>query len=155
MKGIHMKTATFFILSVILFSFQPSLAQQPQSHWLVGQWEGGIDRYTGKDGPGRTLRVISVSPDGSAEARWAVTGQTLGSAEAEVNGPRVKVVTGANSVVELTQRSGDLLVGWFTLRTGRSFPISLAKTITQIKYRLSRHLALGDGRSREDKAENS
>ena len=113
---------------------QISRVQDTGTHWLVGHWEGTIDRYTGKDGPNRTLRVISVSSDGIAEGRWAITANTMSAADVQVDGSRVKVVTGANHMVELTRRSDDLLMGTFTVRTGRSFLITLNKTKAVPKF---------------------
>lgn len=110
MNGNQLITVTFFILNVILFNVQAALAQQRQSHWLVGQWEGKIERYLPKQNPGRTLLVLSVSPDGNAQARWAITGQAASVADVNVNAGKVAVVTGAESLVELA-REGDGLLG--------------------------------------------
>ena len=150
-----MKTITFFLVSVILFSFQASLAQQTQTHWLVGQWEGKIEGYLSKENPGRTLRVIAVSPDGTAQARWAVTGQGMGGADIAVDGLKVTVVTSAKSQVELSREGDNLLVGTFTLQTGRRFPIKLTKIngpTGQLKFEVSyasSRLALLSGEVKE------
>lgn len=122
-----MKTITFFVLSFVLLNFQEGFGQQTQSHWLVGSWEGKIEEYSGKDDPGRTLQVDAVSPDGKALARWTVTGQKRGRVDAKVEGSQVQVVTGGNSLVELTREGDDSLSGTFTLGTGRAFPIKLAR----------------------------
>src|SRR5215475_2175701 len=127
MKRINMKITIFFILNIIFISFQFSLAQQPESHWLVGQWEGEIEGFTSREGPARTLRVIAVSTDGIAQAGWAVTGRSMGEANVHIDGVQVKVVTAAESLVELKREREDLLVGTFTLQNRRRFPIKLIK----------------------------
>ncbi len=150
-----MKTITFFLVSVILFSFQASLAQQTQTHWLVGQWEGKIEGYLPKQNPARTLRVITVSSDGTAQARWAVTGQGMGGADIAVDGLKVTVVTSAKSQVELSREGDNLLVGTFILQTGRRFPIKLTKIngpTGQLKFEVSyasSRLALLSGEVKE------
>src|SRR5215813_2925999 len=59
MKRINMKITIFFILNIIFISFQFSLARQPESHWLVGQWEGEIEGFIpGWPGPHTTSRYI-------------------------------------------------------------------------------------------------
>ena len=108
---------------------QFSPGQEVGTQWLIGQWEGAIERFSGKNGPNRTLRVLSVSSDGIAEGGWAVTGNGLGFAEIEVQGPRVKIVTSASSLVDLLRGSDGSLAGTFTLRSGRTYPISLVKSI--------------------------
>jgi CHAT domain-containing protein/Tfp pilus assembly protein PilF len=105
------------------------LAQPTDGQWLVGQWEGKISPYAGKEGAGRTLRVAAVFPDGTMQATWAVTGDTPGDAEVQVDGWRVRVVTGANSVVVLNRTSNGSLTGTFTLQNGRIFWISLTKIL--------------------------
>jgi hypothetical protein len=109
-------------------SSQVSLVQEIGIHWLVGQWEGNIDQYTGEDGPRRILRVVAVSADGTADATWAAN-QALSGANIQVDGLRVKVVTGANGVVELTRRNDGTLVGIFTPQRGQSLSIRLSKII--------------------------
>jgi tetratricopeptide (TPR) repeat protein len=110
---------------------QVLFGQEPGAQWLIGQWEGSISGFRPQDRPGRTLRVMSVAPDGKADARWSITADTPGGfAEAEVEGSRVKVITGANSVVELTRRTDGSLAGSVTFQSGRSFPIHLTKTVS-------------------------
>ena len=106
-----------------------SLEQETGTHWLIGQWEGNIRGVKPQDLPGRTLRVLSVSSDGRVDARWAITGQALGNVDVELDGARMKIVTGANTAVELTRRSDGLLVGTLIPQGGRSYPITLAKTV--------------------------
>ncbi len=134
---------------------QASLSQQSETHWLVGQWEGKIERFPFKDGPARTLRVIKISPDGTAQARWAITGQGMGGADVRVDGVNVSVVTSAQSRVQLSRQDDNLLVGTFTLKDGRRFPIRLTKitgpaeqTKFEVSYASSR-LALLSGEVKE------
>jgi CHAT domain-containing protein len=127
MKWIHVRTALFFILNVILFSFQLSFAQTRPNHWLVGQWDGKIEKYLPKENPARTLQVFAVLSDGTARGRWAITGQDTARADVKVQGEQVNIVTGKESQVVLRRERDDRLVGTFTLQKGRNFRITLTK----------------------------
>jgi hypothetical protein len=127
MGQLRYKTFSFFLVTVILFGFQVSLAQQTETHWLIGRWEGEIGRFRGQGGPLRTLRVTEVSPDGKARAMWGIAGEFSFRPDVRVEGVQVKIVTGSKSVVELMRQGDTLLAGTFTTVKGRVFPIKLAK----------------------------
>jgi len=126
-RGNSQTAAAYFGLILMLFGVKVLFAQPALPHWLVGQWEGEIEGITSGEGPARTLRVTTVSTDGTAHAGWAVTGRRMGGADVHVDGLQVKVVTAADSLVELKREREDLLVGTFTLRNRRRFPIRLIK----------------------------
>ena len=119
------KLAVVLTLSLILAPL--TVAQQPEPHWLVGRWDGRIAEFSGRDGA-RTLEVTRVDPDGLAQATWYTTGQQIHPAqEVTVTESRVKVITVAGSVVNLT-RDGESLIGTFAQRNGRSFAIKMVKS---------------------------
>ena len=123
-----MKTAVFFLLMIALLHFRASLAQEKQSHWLVGRWRGSIENYSGEEGPLRTLRVTRVSPDGAeAIAMWSVSGEQAFWANLALEGSQVKIVTNTKSVVELTREGDESLVGKLTWANGQGFSIKLRK----------------------------
>jgi tetratricopeptide (TPR) repeat protein len=128
MKGNQIATVIFFVLSIILLCFQASFAQQRQSHWLIGQWNGQIAGYLPKQNPARTLQVFEVLTDGTVRGRWSITGQSTGEADVSVDGAQVRIMTGADSHVALTRERDDLLVGAFVLKNGRGFSIRLTKS---------------------------
>ena len=95
---------------------------------MVGTWEGSIEGFSAKFDPNRTLRVTAVGPDGEAKAQWGIRGQSIGRADATVDGARVKVlIPSSNNLVELTREGDNSLVGTYALPTGTSFPIKLTK----------------------------
>jgi hypothetical protein len=123
-----MKTTAFVLIIVVLLSFHAASAQQPPSYWLIGHWDGIIDGFPANQNPARTLRVHAVAPDGTAQARWAITGQSTTGANVKVDGSQVNfVVAGSKSVVELTREGDDSLAGKITFANGKPFPIKLTK----------------------------
>jgi hypothetical protein len=111
----------------VLLSPSLSLAQPSETHWLVGRWDGRIAEFLGRDGA-RTLEVTRVDPGGLAQATWYTTGRQIHPAqEVTVIESRVKVITVAGSVVNLT-RDGESLIGTFVQRNGRSFAIKMVKS---------------------------
>ncbi len=124
-------TAHFFLIVIflILSTFQVSIAQQSENQWFIGRWEGNIDGFRGKSGPGRTLRVHEISKDGTILAMWSVTGQRATKADVRVDNDQVRVVVGGSkSVVEMVREGESSLTGKFTLADGKGFPIKLMKT---------------------------
>ena len=111
---------SFTVLISVLFSFQLSFAQQGQSHWLVGQWDGQIENYLPNENPARTLQVFAVLSDGTVRGRWAITGQGTGTADIKMQSAQVTIVTGKDSRVVLRRERDNLLAGTFTLSKGRS-----------------------------------
>lgn len=121
-----MRCAGLMLMTVLLFP-SPSMAQQSERHWLIGHWDGMLAEFTGGGGPASTLQVTSVGRDGVAQGFWYIPGQQAYLAQITVTASRVKVITIAKSVVELTQ-DGDSLAGTFVLSDGRSFPVRLVKS---------------------------
>lgn len=111
---------------IVLLSYQASVAQESQIRWLVGRWEGKIERFYHRSGPARTLRVRSVARDGSVDAFWSVTGRDEFPCDVTVDGSQVTVfITVSQSSVRLRREGDDVLAGKFTLKDGEVFPIKL------------------------------
>ena len=125
-----MKQSIVFVLIVLLLlGYQDASAQQTQSPWVIGRWDGKIEGFTGQGGPARMLRVNNISAEGAIVSLWGIPPQTRGRAEVKVDGPQVKVfVPSSNVTVELARESDDVLVGKILLASGREFPIKLTKT---------------------------
>jgi len=127
-KKIQIKPLTFLVVIISLLSFRPSLAQEKQSHWLIGRWDGMLEDPSRKDGLNRTLRVFDVTPDNKAPAFFARNPLDTTRAECLLEGAKIKVVTlSTKRVVELTREGDESLVGTFTDENGRQFPIRLTK----------------------------
>ena len=58
MKG--MATVTLVALAAILCAQAPH-AQDDPSKWLIGGWEGSIQTYSPREGPGRIMVVMALS----------------------------------------------------------------------------------------------
>src|SRR5262245_12238794 len=126
----NMKQSMVFVFIVLLlFGYQDASAQQSQSSWLIGRWDGNIEGFTGQGGSARTLRVNRISADGAIVSLWGIPPQTRGRAEVKVGGSQVKVFVPFSKVtVELAREGDNVLVGKITLEDGREFPIKLTKT---------------------------
>lgn len=121
-----MKMSLLLVPILVLLSYQSSLAQESQNRWLVGRWEGNIERFHHRSGPARTLRVRSVAPDGSIDALWSVASQDEYPCDVKVNGSEVTIfIAVSESSVRLTREKDDVLAGKFTLKNGEAFPIKL------------------------------
>jgi hypothetical protein len=119
----------FAFIVLFLLGYQNASAQQTQSSWLIGRWDGNIEGFIGQGGPARTLRVNRISADGTIVSLWGIPPQTRGRAEVKVDGSQVKVFVPSSKVtVELTRESDDVVVGKITFENGREFPIKLTKT---------------------------
>jgi hypothetical protein len=124
-----MKQSMLFVVFVLLIGHQVASAQQTQSSWLIGRWDGNIEGFTGNAGSARTLRVHDISAEGAAVSLWGVPPQTRGRAELKTDGSQVRVfVASSKSIVELTREGDEVLVGKIVLASGREFPIKLTKT---------------------------
>lgn len=124
----QMKIAIALLPIIVLLSYRTSFAQEPQNSWLIGRWDGNIQRYSRRSGPARTLRVRSVAGDGTIDALWSVTGKDEFPCSVKVNGSEVTVVVGVSeSSVRLTREEEDVLAGKFTLKSGEEFPIKLLR----------------------------
>jgi hypothetical protein len=123
---INMKIAILLLPIIVVLSYRATFAQEPQNRWLVGRWEGNIERFHRRSGPARTLRVRSVAPDGSVDALWSVTGKDEFPCEVTVNGSEVTILVAVSeSSVRLKREADDVLAGKFTLKNGEAFPIKL------------------------------
>jgi hypothetical protein len=121
-----MKIAILLLPIIVVLSYGASFAQEPENNWLIGRWEGKIERFSRRSGSARTLRVRSVAPDGSVDALWSVTGQDEFPCDVKVNGSEVTVIVAVSeSSVRLTREEDDVLAGKFTLKSGEAFPIKL------------------------------
>jgi hypothetical protein len=126
----NMKQCVIFAFIVLLLlGYQNASAQQTQSSWLIGRWDGNIEGFTGQGGPARMLRVNNISADGTIVSLWGIPFQSRGRAEVKVDGSHVKVFVPSSKVtVELTREGDDVLVGKITFVSGRGHPIKLTKT---------------------------
>jgi len=52
-----------FVFVVVLLGYHLTSAQQTQSPWLIGRWDGNIEGFTGQGEPARMLRVHDVPAD--------------------------------------------------------------------------------------------
>jgi hypothetical protein len=59
-----MKQSMVFIFVVVFIGYQVAGAEQTQSPWLIGRWDGNIERFTGQGGSARMLRVNNISVEG-------------------------------------------------------------------------------------------
>jgi hypothetical protein len=125
----NMKQSVVFVFVVLFLGYQFASAQQTQSPWLIGRWDGNIEGFTGQGGPARMLRVENISPEGRIVSLWGIPPQARGRAEVKMDGTHVKVfVPFSKSTVELARESEDVLVGKIVLASGQEFPIKLTKT---------------------------
>lgn len=123
-----MKIAILLLPCFLILSHRVSFAQEPQNNWLIGRWEGNIERFSRRSGPARTLRVRSVAPDGAVDALWSVTAQDEFPCDVKVNGSEVTVIVAVSeSSVRLTREGDDMLAGKITLKSGEAFPIKLSR----------------------------
>src|SRR5262245_49752263 len=101
----NMKQSMVFVfIMLLLLGYQDASAQQTQSPWLIGHWDGNIEGFTGQGGPARTLRVNRISADGAIVSLWGIPPQTRGKAEVKVAGSQVKVFVLSSKVrVELAR----------------------------------------------------
>lgn len=127
MNIMQMKPAALTLLLVFCLLPRPAPAQE-EVHWLIGRWEGNLSGYIGRGSSARTLRVTEVSPDGTAEGMWYVTGQQPFAAFIQVEGARVRIATAGNHLVELKREGDDLLVGKYIPQNGETLPVKLTKT---------------------------
>lgn len=118
------------VLATILLCSPATVAQPSQRHWLIGWWEGEL-QAAGLANPGRVLVVTSAARDGNARRTFSISGQPFYPAQIAVDGSRVRVVTAAKSVGELTRQDDDQLLGTLTFKdakTGTSLKLSRVKT---------------------------
>jgi hypothetical protein len=131
-----MKQSRVFVFVVLLLGYQLASAQQPQSIWLIGRWDGNIEGFTGQGGPARMLRVNNISAEGAIVSLWGIPSQTRGRAEVKVDGSQVKIfVPSSKTTLELARESDDGLGGKIIIANGREFPIKLMKTKLSNQWR--------------------
>ena len=113
---------------MLLLTFGHSFGQEPQTHWLVGRWDGNIDGFSGDQDPARTLEVDTIAGDGTTTARWSITGRSAGRANLKVTDSNITLlVLSSKSVVDLVREGDDALVGKIKLANGMVFPIKFTK----------------------------
>jgi hypothetical protein len=59
----NIKRSMIFVFVVVLLGYHLTNAQQTQSPWLIGRWDGNIEGFTGQGEPARMLRVHDVPAD--------------------------------------------------------------------------------------------
>jgi hypothetical protein len=125
----NMKQSMVFVFIVLLLlGCQNASAQQTQSPWLIGRWDGNIEGFKGEGGPARMLRVNNISAQGAIVSLWGIPPQTRGRVELKVDDSQISVfVPSSKSTVELTRESDDALVGKIVFTNGPEFPIKLTK----------------------------
>ena len=118
----------FVFIVLFLLGYQNASAQETQSLWVIGRWDGNIEGFKGEGGPARMLRVNNISTEGAIVSLWGIPPQTRGRVEDKVDGSKVSVlVPSSKSTVELVRESDDVLVGKIVFTSGREFPIKLTK----------------------------
>ena len=123
------QSMVFVFIVLLLLAYQDASAQQTQSPWLIGRWDGNIEGFTGQGGTARMLRVNKISTEGAIVSLWGLPPQTRARVEVKVDGSQVSVfVPSSKSNVELTRESDHVLVGKIAFTSGREFPIKLTKT---------------------------
>ena len=116
------------VLALTILLPQSSSSQPSAADSLVGLWQGQIEGgYSGQGGPGRILRVVLFTPDGTVYGTWAIRGHQEYVARIKADGPKVRVITAADTRVDLFRQTADRLTGTFTLKSGRTYPIVLRK----------------------------
>jgi DNA/RNA endonuclease YhcR with UshA esterase domain len=109
----NMKQYIVFVFVVLfLLGYQNASAQETQSLWVIGRWDGNIEGFKGDGGPARMLRVNNISTEGAIVSLWGIPPQTRGRVEVKVDGSKVSVLLpSSKSTVELVRESDDVLVG--------------------------------------------
>jgi hypothetical protein len=124
-----MKQSIVVASVMVLLGYQLTSAQQAQSPWLIGRWDGTIEGFTGQGGPARMLRVNNISAEGAIVSLFGVPPDRRGRVEIKVDGSQVRFfVPSTKSTVEVTREGDEVLVGKMVLASGREFPIKLTKT---------------------------
>jgi CHAT domain-containing protein len=98
-----------------------------EREWLVGTWEGRLTDLGGTSDPNRTLKVLSVAPDGTGQGTWFITGQDEYLASIKVEGSRVQIISVARSKIDLTVRGENQLVGSLTTPAGATYRVMLER----------------------------
>lgn len=116
------------LLTLLLLSPLVLFAQPSDSEWLIGTWEGALVDYTSKEGPHRTLKVLAVAANGKGRGTWFITGQDEYLARITTyDNSSVKIISAANSIIELARQNENELVGSFMLSNGRTHRIGLRR----------------------------
>jgi hypothetical protein len=124
-----MKQSIVVALVMVLLGYQLTSAQQTQSPWLIGRWDGKIEGFTGQGGPARMLRVNNISAEGAIVSLFGVPPDRRGRVEIKVDGSQIRFfVPSTKSTVELTREGDEVLVGKMVLASGRELPLKLTKT---------------------------
>jgi hypothetical protein len=99
-----------------------------EGDWLLGTWEGALVGLPESSNPRRSLKILSIAPDGTGQGTWFITGgeEYLAKIRA-VDGQRLQVFSVVNTTIELTRQGEDRLVGSFTPAKRRTDSIALTK----------------------------
>jgi CHAT domain-containing protein len=108
--------------------------------WLVGTWEGRLTDLPAGPDSGRTLKVLSVAPDGTAQGTWFTTGQDEYLASIKVAGAHIQIISAARSKIVLTLQGERQLVGSLTTSAGATYRVTLERINASVDPALA-HLA--------------
>ncbi len=65
-----MKQSIVVAFVMVLLGYQLASAQQTQSLWLIGRWDGNIEGFKGQGEPARMLRVNNISAESRIVSLW-------------------------------------------------------------------------------------
>lgn len=94
------------------------------AHWAVGTWTGKLPF---RRDPDRALEIRSVSEAADVIGGWGLGVGRTGDVQITIQDKSIRVVTQADSIVELALISEGVLDGNFILKDGKSFPITMKK----------------------------
>jgi hypothetical protein len=116
---------------VLVLCTQGLSAQQSDTRWLIGTWEGDLQDFSARGGQGpagRVIRITAAAPDGTAQGKMGVAGKTLNRAELTFDGSGLRIVNSSASVLKLKRNGDGHLVGTLTAKSGKVFEILLTRT---------------------------
>lgn len=124
------KIMPFFLVLLVLVS-SSLIASAQEKHWLLGTWKGEIADFKGAGGPVRTMNVLEVGADGTAQVAWGTVSATkVGDVKVVVIGDVVTIMPTPKTRADL-KRVGDRLEGTFTAANGRSYPFRLSRVVAR------------------------
>lgn len=125
-----MRARTLLVAAVIgIVVLAPAAAQQ--RHWLIGTWVGELSNFPamGRGGPGRTLQVNAVAPNGAMGKGVLIINDNKINVALKIAGDMVSFITPGSSGADhkLTHRAGVLEGTWVLRTQGKSGPMRLVK----------------------------
>lgn len=96
----------------------------PDVHWAVGTWAGKLPF---RQNPDRALEIRSASETAGVTGGWGLGVGMTGDVQITIQDKLIRVVTQADSIVELALISDGVLEGNFILKDGKRFPITMNK----------------------------